>query len=142
MSRYHASPEQLEHFRETLTHHLANYPGLLFALFYGSAAEGNTFQDLDVGIFVERKIVPASRDIEYAALIAEEVQRYLPVPVEVQVINEAPLLFRYNVSRGTALVVNDREAFVTFLERTWRDALDFQPVAMHYLRELLSTTTR
>jgi hypothetical protein len=56
--------------------------------------------------------------------------------VDVRIINDAPLPFRYNVSRGIPLVLNDRNAFFQFLERTWDEFLDFQPVAMQYLKEL------
>ncbi len=73
-------------------------------------------------------------DFEFS--LTEELNTWLPCPVDVRVINEAPLGFRYNVSRGIALIVNDREALARFLERTWDAYLDFQPVAMQYLREL------
>jgi hypothetical protein len=34
------------------------------------------------------------------------------------------------------LVVRDWEAWFAFRERTWDEYLDFQPVAMGYLREM------
>jgi hypothetical protein len=44
--------------------------------------------------------------------------------------------FRYHVSKGLPLRINDEEAYFHFLERTWDDYLDFYPVAMPYVRDL------
>lgn len=115
---------------------LQNRPEILFAILYGSAAEGLPFRDLDIGLFVDRVSVPASLDLDYAFALADELEQVVPHPVDVRVINDAPLPFRYNVSRGIPLVVNDKEVFACFLEQTWDEFLDFQPVAMQYLKEL------
>jgi predicted nucleotidyltransferase len=107
-----------------------------FALLYGSATEERPFRDLDIALYVDRATVPATADLDYAFTLADELERLLPYPVDVRVINDAPLLFRYQVSRGVPLLVHDRPAFYRFLEQTWRLFLDFQPVAMQYLKEL------
>lgn len=122
--------------KDKLARSLAGRPEIWFAVLYGSAAEGRSFRDLDVGIFVDRAAVSPSAELDYAFRLADELEGVVPHPVDVRVINDAPLGFRYNVSRGTALVVNDREAFARFLERTWDEYLDFQPVAMRYLKEM------
>ncbi len=107
-----------------------------FALLYGSAVEGQPFRDLDIGLVVDRTIVPASADWDYAFALADELEDRVAYPVDVRVINEAPLPFRYNVSCGKPLVIHDREAFYRFLERTWDEFLDFKPVALQYLQEV------
>lgn len=122
--------------KENLACCLKDRPEILFALLYGSTAEGGPFQDLDVGLFVDRTYVPASADLDYVFELADELENAVPYPVDVCVINDAPLPFRYNVSRGVVLVANDRIALAHFLERTWDEFLDFQPVAVQYLREL------
>ncbi|MFN8453281.1 MAG: nucleotidyltransferase domain-containing protein [Anaerolineae bacterium] len=128
--------ERLANFSEQLMTCLQGRPEILFAILYGSAAEGESFRDLDVGIFVEWAAVSATADMAYSFALADELQQAIHYPVDVRIINDAPLGFRYNVSRGTALVVNDPEKFYTFLERTWDEYLDFQPVAWQYLKEL------
>jgi len=121
---------------EDLVQHLAGRPEILFAVLYGSASEGETFRDLDVGIMLDRAQVPANSDLNYAFSLSESLQRVLRFPVDVCALNDAPLPFRYNVSRGIPLVVRDWEAWFAFRERTWDEYLDFQPVAMAYLREM------
>jgi predicted nucleotidyltransferase len=122
--------------QETLADHLAARPEVRFALLYGSAARGTRFRDLDIGVFVDRADVPAAAEFAYAFALADDLAALIPYPVDVRVINDAPLPFRYNVSRGFPLAINDRRALVTFLARTWDDFLDFRPIAMQYLKEL------
>ena len=122
--------------KETLARCLAGRPEIRFALLYGSAAEGTSFRDLDIAVYVERKSVPPARDWAYAFALADDISSVVPYPVDVSVINDAPLPFRYNVSRGIPLVANDDDALGVFLERTWDEFLDFRPVAMRYLEEL------
>jgi hypothetical protein len=61
---------------------------------------------------------------------------YLPYPVDVRVINDAPLPFAYNVTKSTPLVIHDPETYYTWLERTWDLWFDFKPIADQYLRDL------
>ncbi len=114
---------------------LQDRPEILFAILYGSAVEGKPFQDLDVAIFVDRAVVSPVTELDYAFALTDELERAVPYPVDVRVINDAPLPFCYRVSRGTALIVRDREVFLRFLEGTWDLFLDFQPTAMQYLKE-------
>jgi predicted nucleotidyltransferase len=114
---------------------LRDRPEILFAILYGSAAEERPFRDLDIALFVDRAAVPPTADLDYAFTLADELEKAVPHAVDVRVINDAPLPFRYQVSRGFALIIHDRSALVRFLERTWDLFLDFQPVAMQYLKE-------
>jgi len=107
-----------------------------FAILYGSAAEGLAFGDLDVGVFVDRAQVSPDTDLDYALALADELAAIVSFPVDVRVINDAPLPFRYNISRGIPLTVQDYERFYAFLEGAWREYLDFQPIAMQYLRDM------
>jgi len=129
-------PRLVQEVLEELTQALQERREIRFALLYGSAAEGRPFRDLDIGLVVDRTIVPASADLDYAFALADELEDRVAYPVDVRVINEAPLPFRYNVSCGKPLVIHDREAFYRFLERTWDEFLDFKPVALQYLREI------
>lgn len=119
-----------------LTDVLQAQPNILFAVLYGSAAEGAPFHDLDIALFLDRTKAPISQDWELECRIAAALTELLPFPIDVRVINEAPLLFRYSVSTGIPLVVRDQEQYFQFLEHTWDRYLDFKPVAMQYIREM------
>ena len=46
---------------------------------------------------------PPAADIDYAFDLADALESAVPQQVDVRVINDAPLGFRYNVSRGIPL---------------------------------------
>lgn len=122
--------------RDTVAEVLAKRPEILFAILYGSAAEGYEFHDLDIAVYLDRAKVVLETDYDYAFALADDLEAVTHFPVDVRVINNAPLPFRYNVSRGQPLLIRDPETYYTFLERAWDEYLDFEPVAMRYFREM------
>ncbi len=124
--------------REVLTAHLSDRPEILFAILYGSASEGGAFRDLDVAVWVDRAAVSVEAELAYGFDLADELEKVVRFPVDVRIINDAPLPYRYNVSRGQKLGARDEEAYYTFIERTRLAWWDFEPVAMAYLREMKS----
>lgn len=123
--------------RLLLERELAARPEILFAILYGSAAEGSAFRDVDVAAYVDRGLVPGAQDLDYSADLAALLTQALSLPVDVHIVNDAPLPFRYNISRGIPLLIRDTEAYYSFRERAWDEYLDFEPVALLYLREML-----
>lgn len=123
-------------FEEALRSVLAEQPAIVFAVLYGSAAEDGPFRDVDVAVMVDRAQLPREQDLDFTFELTEALEAVAPAPVDVRLLNEAPLPYRYNVSRGRPLLVRDDEAWYMFLERTWDEYLDFRPVAMQYIREM------
>lgn len=119
-----------------LQQHLQTIPGICFAILYGSAVDSEHFRDIDVGLWVDREIVSQAQALDFGFDLAAQLENVLSFPVDVRVINDASLAFRYNVSKGIPLLINDETRFTDFLERTWDEYLDFAPVAMQYLREM------
>ncbi len=130
------NPKDLNTIREALTARLKGRPEILFAILYGSASEGGAFRDLDVAVWVDRAVVSAETELAYGFDLADDLEKTVSFPVDVRVINDAPLPYRYNVSRGQRLIAHDEEAYYTFIERTRMAWWDFEPVAMAYLREM------
>lgn len=131
-----AREELLAQLRDKITEVLARRPEILFAMLYGSAAEGYEFRDLDIAVYLDRAKVATGNDYDYAFALADELEAVTGFAVDVRVVNNAPLPFRYNVSRGQPLLIQDPEIYYAFLERAWDEYLDFEPVAMQYLQEM------
>ena len=121
---------------EQLSARLEERVEILFAIAYGSAIVGGPFRDVDVAVFVDRELVPAEKDLDYEVALTNALKEPVPCPLDVRVVNDAPLPFRYSVSRGRPLAARNRRALVEFLERAWDEYLDFEPVARRYLLEL------
>jgi hypothetical protein len=61
-------------------------------------------------------------------------------PIEVRVLNKAPLLFRYNVLRyGEPVLVFDDDLRCDFVEATLANYFDFAPFRKMYLKEALGS---
>ncbi|MEZ4662863.1 MAG: hypothetical protein R2911_35395 [Caldilineaceae bacterium] len=127
---------QLEAQKQAIIQILKQTPHIVFAVLYGSATELAYYRDLDVAIWVEPDAMSAREELGYAFALADELTHRLHFPVDVRVINRAPLAFRYHVSKGQLLLARDEEQYAQFLERTWDEYLDFKPIAMQYLREM------
>ena len=108
---------------------------ILFAVLFGSAAEGPEFHDLDVAVYVDRNFVSPEDDLVYETRLSDELSVAGGTSVDARIVNETPVGFRYNVSRGKPLVVRDERCYVAFLSRTWSEFPDFHRFAMGYLRD-------
>lgn len=59
-------------------------------------------------------------------------------PVDVRRLNEAPLAFQFHAVSGQLLLTRNERLSDEFRARAWDLYLDFKPVAMRHLREVLS----
>ena len=115
---------------------LQHYSEILFAILYGSVIEGDDYRDIDLALFVNRGRTSSRDAWDFAFRLAEQLQKKLSCPVDVCILNEAPLAFRYHVCQGVPVLVRDQTVFDEFIERTRDEYWDFQPIALQYLREL------
>jgi uncharacterized protein len=58
------------------------------------------------------------------------------LPLDVKILNYAPLAFRYEVTRGEVIFSSDEETRLRFIENTWNEYMDYKPVAEYIVREL------
>ena len=111
---------------------------IVLAVLHGSFPKGGTYRDIDVAVWLNPD--PLSRDerFRYALDLSVHLHVQLGRAIDVRVLNDAPLAFRYHALQGRPLVSPDEEFLDELRARTWDDYLDFQPFARQYLREALS----
>lgn len=105
------------------------------AYLHGSFLEGGPYRDVDLAVWIESVRRAGWR--AYELDLAVELQLALGQPVDVRVLNDAPLAFRFHALRGQLLVVRDPEWLDELRARTWDEYFDFLPFARRYLREVL-----
>lgn len=120
-----------------LQRELDGRPEIVLAVLHGSFAQGAAFRDIDVAVWLDPARVAPDAWFRYALDLSVQLHLKVGRPVDVRVVNDAPLAFRYQVLRGHPLVVRDAAFLDELRERTWDDYLDFQPFARQYLRETL-----
>lgn len=130
-----ANEALIKKLRQILPDILRETPVIL-AYLYGSAATGQLLpsSDVDIALIVgyaedKPQIQPRERlALEFAVEGALE-QQGVHRP-DVRVIDEMPLSFRGQVAtQGVRLYSGDESARVEFETRTWKEYLDFEPVA-------------
>lgn len=116
---------------------LRKHGEVLFAYVFGSFMAPLSIHDIDIGVYTTD--VDKKTSTGYALDLAEELSRGLKLPVDVRVLNFAPLPFCYHVIRGGLLFERDEEARSVFVERTVRRYLDIEPLLRKGLKEAFTT---
>ena len=120
---------------EAIVGKLQEYPEILFAYLHGSFLTNEFFNDIDLALYLSK--IPDSL-LEYE-LKMEVILRntVLGAPVDVRLLNGAPLSFQYNVVKeGIPIVVNDDSERTEFQERTIKHYFDFALFRKRYLEEV------
>ena len=135
MARSERDPEQIA---GALRRELEARPEVVLALLHGSFSKGGAYRDIDVAVWLDPGRLSLDDRFRYALDLSVHLQLQLGSPIDVRVLNDASLAFRYHVLQGRPLVTRDDEFLDELRARTWDDYLDFQPFAREYLRAVLS----
>ncbi len=124
-TQYRISPETREALVRRLTDELEKEPAIKFGYLYGSVLDSDTVHDVDVGLYLrESEAASAATAID----LSNRLTAIIGMPVDVRVLNEAPLSFVYHVLRGRLLFCRDEECLTEMLEDVPRRYLDLAPL--------------
>jgi predicted nucleotidyltransferase len=124
--------------KSVLSQLLAQREEIRFACLHGSFLGPHGFRDVDIAVWLDPGRVPRETAKDYEFTLSAWVERELSHPVDVKVLNYAPLSFQYAATDGEAVFLRDEEEWFAFREQTWREYLDYAPVAKEALLDLLS----
>lgn len=119
-----------------LKEELTSRQEISFAYLHGSFLMDLPCGDVDVALYLEEGFITTNH-WEYEAELAMLLDRKLGLPVDIITLNSAPVTLRYHATRGKVLVSNNELARFTFLEKTWQEYFDYQPLLKSYLNDLL-----
>lgn len=152
---FHCTAEQRERLFSTLRESLVDREGILFAYVYGSFGEDLPFHDIDVGIYLTRvwdredawldielagelELVVSQAQVVYQSGIPKEVRKPR-IPVDVRVLNGAPVAFSYHVLRGQLLFSRDEAVRVPWVAQIFSRYLDLKPLRHAALKEAMTS---
>jgi uncharacterized protein len=121
------SQKEKERIREELTQRISEQDEVLFAFIFGSFQDvaGNMpFRDIDVGIFI--KEIGLKEAVYYALDLSQHLSSSISYPVDVRIINEAPIPFLFHVIQGKLIVNKDDDLTSDFMENVIRRYLDMK----------------
>ena len=134
---YERLPSERADILDTIRQRLQARQEVVFAYAHGSFLEDRPFHDVDVAVYLEGEEEQAQTAL--ALDLAAELEAAVRLPVDVRVLNHAPLGFRYHVFRGRFLFSRDEELCVRCLEHTAMHYLDIKPLMRQALKEAMRT---
>jgi len=117
---------------QCLTRALVEEPRVMFAFLHGSFVSQPAFRDVDVAVcLTEDTPSPTEQQLD----LSERLSRHVGMPVDVRVLNDAPLAFRFHALQGRLLLCRDDERLAQMIEDTTRRYLDIEPLLRIATRE-------
>lgn len=109
-------------------------PDLVAAYVFGSFVTADAFSDIDLGLFLSEKLShPLSLELD----LENELEKTAACPVDVRVLNGAPLSFIQSVIRtGKVMVDVDPNRRADFEGWVLKKYFDFAPFRARYLSEV------
>ncbi len=130
---HNVSEAQRERIVECLASELTRADEVVFAYLYGSFAESQPFHDIDVAVYL--RTPPTEPNTAKAVALAQRCAEETGKPVDVRVLNEAPVSFVYHVLRGRLLFSRDDTLLADMIEITTSRYLDAAPLLRQATRE-------
>ena len=130
---HHLSDEKRVILIQRLSGILQDRNEAVFTYLFGSFVEGLPFHDIDIGVYVSN--IKEGESTLYSLDLAHILSKKIQFPVDVRVLNFAPVTFLYHVIRGKLILDKNEEFRLGLVERTIAKYLDLKPIARTGIRE-------
>jgi predicted nucleotidyltransferase len=130
---YSASHDERMRIVDRLATTLAHEPNIVFAYLYGSFQSADSFHDIDVGIYLAR--CTPGHDTMYGLDLTQRLADSISFPIDVRILNDAPVSFLYHVLKGYPLHIQDEDLLTNLMEQVVRQYLDMAPLLRQSTRE-------
>ncbi len=124
--------------RQELTALLRERSEVLFAYLHGSFVEGIPYHDVDVAVYLDPDFFQQTDAFDYEMGLSARLTLAIHVPVDVHVLNRAPLGFRHSALKGELLLAQDEDFLADYIERVGWDYMQFFYYTREYLFEVMS----
>jgi len=137
---FELNPDRRQEILFGLVEILEREPRLCFAYLYGSFSQKRPFHDIDLAVY----LTEADGDNwQIQSALSEQLeqslrQQGLSIPIDVRVLNSAPLGFRYQAFRGDLLFSRDEILRIDLVSQTAMRYLDMLPLKQQALREAMA----
>jgi predicted nucleotidyltransferase len=104
MRVYNLTGTEKERIKENILNLLRQREEILFSYIHGSFLENN-FRDIDIAVY----LLDEKKPLKYELNLEREIEDVAGVPVDVRILNNAPLSFRFNVIKNGILLFSRNE---------------------------------
>jgi len=95
--------------------------------------DAEAFHDVDIGIY--ESMGPRCHNTMYVVDLTQRLAGLVPFPLDIRILNEAPVSFLYHVLKGRPIHIQDDEVLTDLMEQTVRQYLDMAPLLRQSTRE-------
>ncbi len=112
----------------------SEYDEITVVYLFGSFVTGEFFSDIDIGIVTKVNPVKA---LKFELDLEIRLEKIVGCPVDVRVLNYAPLSFCQNVIRQRTVIIDHNPGYrADFEGRILKQYFDFAPFRKRYLQEV------
>ena len=131
---YSFSGPKRKEIMELLKDELSKEEKITFAFLYGSFLDESPFRDVDLGIFVkDPELLSPLYEFQLESRLRESTGNLFPI--EVRIINKAPVTFLYHVIKGELIFCRDDDFCSDFMEIVAKKYSDLKHFLDHYSKE-------
>lgn len=110
---------------------------IVFAYIFGSFVSEKKFTDIDIGIYIDNK--NGINTLNFELRMENEINSLVHFPIDVRIINDAPISFVYNVIKERVLIKDEAPSLrADFEGMIFKKYLDLAHFRKQYLREVIN----
>ncbi|MFO7979540.1 MAG: nucleotidyltransferase domain-containing protein [Candidatus Aminicenantes bacterium] len=137
MTKHNISKKRKEEIVKEISSQLNKGKNIIFSYIFGSFVTDDKFSDIDIGVFCTENISKEPLDFEFE--LEEKIKSFAKLPVDVRVINHAPLSFVYRVIKEGILIADkDIGKRTDFEGMIFKKYMDFAIYRKRYLKEVMN----
>lgn len=130
---YHLSQTERQQLEKRLAELLEGHDEIMFAYLYGSFAENLPFHDIDLGIYTAG--IKQGEATSYSLVLGPSLSKEVQVPVDVRVLNFAPISFVYHTVRGHLIFDRNEELRAHIVGQVVQKYLDLKLIIHRGIKE-------
>lgn len=134
---YHLSGGEREERLARLRDALAAEGAVVFAYVFGSFTEERAFEDVDIAVLLDPGAAATDDALSAQLRLAARLENAAGLPVDLVLLNDAPLGLRAAALAGRLLDSRDEARRLAFVERTGFERMDTAFLRHQSLRDLL-----
>jgi len=130
--------EKEEIIKEICTCLSQRHNNIITVYIFGSFMSARSFSDIDIGVVT---VMDLSQPLDFELELESRLEKAIKYPVDVRVLNQAPISFSQNVFRtGRVIIDRNPNMRADFESRILRQYFDFSPFQQKYLQEVTNAT--
>ena len=108
---------------------------ITFAYIFGSFVEDETFNDVDIAIYVDKNIIPKEK-VFYEIKLSNQLEEIIKIPVDIIRLNLASDPILYRATKGILIKNIDDNIRTNFITIHWKKYWDFKDKIQEHMAEM------